>query len=75
MKKYVILWTAVVLLLGAQITGCSSNGDSESKSEKSVTEKVADKAVKEMRAPLEKARAVKKQEEERLDKMQKDLKK
>lgn len=61
------------MLLGVQMAGCSGS-DTESKDEKSVTQKVADEAVKEMRAPLEKARDVKRQAEERLGKMQKDLK-
>ena len=74
MKKIAIILAAVTLIAGAQMTGCSGSGDSESGSEKSVTRKVADEAVKEMRTPIEKARAVKKQEEDRLDKMQKNLK-
>jgi len=73
-KKYIVLLAATVLLLGAQLTGCSGSGDSESSSAKSVTRKVADEAVKEIRTPLDKARAVKKQEEGRLDEMQKKMK-
>jgi hypothetical protein len=74
LKNIAVILAAVTLMVGAQMTGCSGSGDSESSSEKSVTRKVADEAVKEIRTPLEKARAVKKQEEGRLDKMKKDLK-
>ncbi len=72
MKKLALIISAA-MLLGVQMAGCSGS-DTESKDEKSVTQKVADEAVKEMRAPLEKARDVKRQAEERLGKMQKDLK-
>lgn len=64
----------MTLIVGAQMTGCSGSGDTESGNEKSVTRKAADEAAKGMRTPLEKARAVKQQEEDRLGKMQKNLK-
>ena len=73
MKKCVVLLAAAALLLGAQLAGCSGS-DGDSRDEKSVTRKVADEAAREMRAPIEKARDVKRQAEKRLDEMQKTVK-
>ena len=74
MKKLIVLLAAAALLLGAQLAGCSGS-DRESKGEKSVTRRAADEAVGEMRAPIEKARDVKRQAEKRMDEMRKTIKK
>ncbi len=72
MKKVAVL-LAAAMLLGVQMGGCSG-GDRESNDGKSVTRHVSDEAVKEMRAPLEKARDAKRRAEKRLDEIQKNMK-
>ena len=76
MKK-VLLYPAIVLFLFCAVFfACSNNGDEEPK--KGRIEKMTDKAAKEIvdhiRTPIEKARSVKKMEEDRQNAVEENLK-
>jgi hypothetical protein len=76
MKK-VLLYPVIALFLFCIIFfACSNNGDVESK--KGRIEKMTDKAAKEIvdhiRTPIEKARSVKKMEEDRQNAVEENLK-
>ncbi len=69
--RYVI----VVLISSLLLLGCSQ--DQEEKQESAIdraTKEVADKAVRQIKTPLEKAEAVKEIEEQRTDRMEEQLK-
>ena len=75
MKK-ILLYPAIVLFLFCgTFFACSNNGDEESK--KGRIEKMTDKAAKDIvdhiRTPIEKARSVKKVEEDRQKAVEKNL--
>jgi len=72
-----LLYSVMVLFLGnAAIIACSDNKEAES--EKGTIEKMTDKAAKEMvnkiRTPIDKARSVKNQQEDRLNEIDKIVK-
>ncbi len=72
-----LLYSVMVLFLGSvTIIACSDNKETES--EKGTIEKMTDKAAKEMvnkiRAPIDKARSVKNQQEDRLNEIDKIVK-
>jgi hypothetical protein len=78
MKKMMTYCVLGLLLGGAALLACSNNTETESESEKGTIEKMTDKAAKEMvnriRTPINKARSVKDQQEDRLDDMDESLK-
>ncbi|MEA1934470.1 MAG: hypothetical protein U9N60_08575 [Thermodesulfobacteriota bacterium] len=61
MKKVSVLAAAATLFFGIGFTACSSDGDIKQEKEKGtidkITDKAAQKAVKEIRTPIDKARA------------------
>ncbi|MEE9537287.1 MAG: hypothetical protein V3V51_07575 [Desulfobacterales bacterium] len=72
-----LLYSVMVLFLGSvTIIACSDNKEIES--EKGTIEKMTDKAAKEMvnkiRTPIDKARSVKNQQEDRLNEIDKIVK-
>ena len=72
-----LLYSVMVLFLGnAAIIACSDNKEAES--EKGTIEKMTDKAAKEMvnkiRTPIDKARSVKNQQEDRLNEIDETVK-
>ncbi|MCK5484584.1 MAG: hypothetical protein KAI86_00135 [Desulfobacterales bacterium] len=72
-----LLYSVMVLFLGSvTIIACSDNKETES--EKGTIEKMTDKAAKEMvnkiRTPIDKARSVKNQQEDRLNEIDKIVK-
>lgn len=72
-------YCALALLIGgAVLQACSNNKEAESESEKGTIEKMTDKAAREMvnriRTPINKARSVKDQQEDRLNDMNESLK-
>lgn len=76
MKKMLVLSVIVLLLYSATFFACSNNKETESK--KGVIETMTDKTAKELvdriRTPIEKARAVKNQQEHRSNDIEKALK-
>jgi hypothetical protein len=78
MKKMMTYCVLGLLIGGAALLACSNNNDAESDSEKGTIEKMTDKAAKEVvnriRTPINKARSVKNQQEDRLDEMDESLK-
>ena len=72
-----LLYSVMVLFLGSvTIIACSDNKETES--EKGTIEKMTDKAAKEMvnkiRTPIDKARSVKNQQEDRLSEIDETVK-
>jgi hypothetical protein len=72
-----LLYSVMVLFLGSvTIIACSDNKETES--EKGTIEKMTDKAAKEMvnkiRTPIDKARSVKNQQEDRLNEIDETVK-
>ena len=72
-----LLFSVMVLFIGSAVfIACPDNKDAES--EKGTIEKMTDKAAKEMvnkiRDPIDKARSVKDQQEDKLDEIEKTIK-
>ena len=68
-------YVLVLLISSLMLLGCSQ--DQEEKQESSIdraTEEVADRAVQQIKTPLEKAEAVREIEEQRTDRMEEQLK-
>ena len=68
-------YVVVVLISSLLLLGCSQ--DQEEKQESAIdraTKEVADRAVSQIKTPLEKAEAVKEIEEQRTDRMEEQLK-
>ena len=78
MKKMMTYCVLALFLSGAGLLACSNNKEAESESEKGRIEKMTDKAAKKIvnriRTPINKARSVKDQQEDRLDNMDESLK-
>ena len=78
MKKMMTYCVFGLLLGGAVLLACSNNNEAEAESEKGMIEKMTDKAAKEMvnriRTPINKARAVKDRQEDRLNDMDESVK-
>ncbi len=72
MKKRLIYFTMTLLFSGIFLWACSSEpeGESEKGAIRQMTDQVAKDLVHKMRDPIDKARAVKVQQEERLGKME-----
>ena len=69
MKKRLVYFTMTLLFSGIFLWGCSSDteGESEKGAIKQMTDQVAKDLVHQIRSPINKARAVKEREEERLN--------
>ena len=78
MKKMMTYCVLALLLGGAGLLACSNNKEAEAEAEKGRIEKMTDKAAKKIvnriRTPINKARSVKDQQEDRLDNMDESLK-
>ena len=76
MKKMLVLSVIVLLLYGVTFFACSNNKETESKKGKieTMTDKTAKELVDRIRTPIEKARAVKNQQEHRSNDIEKALK-
>jgi len=78
MKKIMLYCVLALLLGGAGLLACSNDKEAEAESEKGRIEKMTDKAAKKIvnriRTPINKARAVKDQQEDRLSDMEESLK-
>jgi len=78
MKKMMLYCVLAMLLGGSGFLACSNNNEAEAESEKGRIEKMTDKAAKKIvnriRTPINKARAVKDQQEDRLSDMDESLK-
>jgi spermidine/putrescine-binding protein len=78
MKKMMTYCFLGLFLGGAALLACSNNNEAESEPEKGRIEKMTDKAAKKMvkriRTPINKARSVKDQQEDRLNDMDESLK-
>ena len=76
MKKILVLSVIVLLLYSAAFFACSNNKETESKKGKieTMTDKTAKELVDRIRTPIEKARAVKNQQEHRSNDIEKALK-
>lgn len=76
MKKIIICCVFVLLFGGVVLLACSNNNEAEL--EKGTIEKITDKTAKEMvnriRTPIEKARSVKDQQEDRWKDMDESVK-
>ena len=76
MKKTIIYCGVALLFVGYVSLACSNNEETES--DQGSIEKITDKAAKEVvnriRTPINKARAVKDQEEKRLNEMDESVK-
>ena len=68
MTKKLLYFTIALLFAGMSLWGCSSDteGESEKGAIKQMTDQVAKDLVHQIRSPINKARAVKEREEERL---------
>ena len=68
MTKKLLHFTMVVLFAGLSLWGCSDNsgGEPEKGAIKQMTDQVAKDLVHQIRSPINKARAVKEREEDRL---------
>ena len=75
MKKTLGFILIVLLLAGVSVLGCSDDKDSRSPKGKieTFTHETAQKAVRKMRTPIDKARAVKDLAEKRSLEMEKDI--
>ncbi len=76
--KLMFLYSVIALLIGsAMFLACSNNKEAESEKRtiESVTDKTAKEVVRRIQAPIEKARSIKKQQEDRLSEMDETLKK
>lgn len=69
MRKLFLYFTAAVLFSGLFLVGCSSNsGEEPEKGEiRKMTDQVAHDLTQKMRSPIDKARALKDREEDRLN--------
>lgn len=69
MRKLFLCFTAAVLFSGLFLVGCSSNsGEEPEKGEiRKMTDQVAHDLTHKMRSPIDKARALKDREEDRLN--------
>ena len=69
MRKLFLYSTAAVLFSGLFLVGCSSNsGEEPEKGEiRKMTDQVAHDLTRKMRSPIDKARALKDREEDRLN--------
>jgi TolA-binding protein len=78
MEKMMTYCVLALLLVSVALLTCSNNKEPESESEKGTIEKMTDKAAKEMvnriRTPINKARSVKDQQEDRLNDMDESVK-
>ena len=78
MKKMMTYSVLALLLGGAALLACSNNKEAEAESEKGrieiMTDKAAKKIVNRIRTPINKARAVKDQQEDRLSDMDESVK-
>jgi hypothetical protein len=72
MTKRLLCFTIALLFAGMSLWACSSEpeGESEKGAIKQMTDQVAKDLVHQIRSPINKARAVKVQQEERLGKME-----
>ena len=72
MTKKLLYFTIALLFAGMSLWGCSSDteGEPEKGTIKQMTDQVAKDLVHQIRSPINKARAVKVQQEERLGKME-----
>jgi hypothetical protein len=72
MTKKLLCFTIALLFAGMSLWGCSSDTEGEPKKGaiKQMTDQVAKDLVHQIRSPINKARAVKVQQEERLGKME-----
>ena len=78
MKKMMTNSVLALLFVSVALLTCSNNKEAESESEKGTIEKMTDRAAKEMvnriRTPINKARSVKDQQEDRLNDMDESVK-
>jgi hypothetical protein len=78
MKKMMTYCVFALFLGGSGLLACSNNKEAEAEAEKGRIEKMTDKAAKKIvnriRTPINKARAVKDQQEDRLNDMDESLK-
>ena len=78
MKKMMTYCAFAFLLGGSGLLACSNNKEAEAEAEKGRIEKMTDKAAKKIvnriRTPINKARAVKDQQEDRLSDMEESVK-
>ena len=75
--KTMLLYSVIALLVSsATFLACSSNKEAESEKGtiEAVTDKTAKEVVRRIRTPIEKARSVKNQQEDRLSDMEETLK-
>lgn len=76
MKKNFLYLMMVIILISIALTGCSDDRSSDSKkgAVKTLTDEVAKEAVSRMKSPIDKANAVKEQQEGDFNSMEKTLK-
>ncbi len=75
--KSMLFYSVIALLIGsAMFLACSNNKEAESKKGtiEAITDKTAQEVTRRILSPIEKARSVKKQHEDRLSDMDKTLK-
>ena len=72
MKKLLLSYTIFLLLASVSLWGCSGNSGEESEKGaiRKMTDQVAHDLSHKIRNPIDKARAVKNQEEDRLDELE-----
>ena len=72
MTKKILYFTIALLFAGMSLWGCSNDtgGEPEKGAIKQMTDQVAKDLVHQIRSPINKARAVKVQQEERFGKME-----